>query len=420
MGARYIVIADDFTGANDTGIQFLKAGYKASVLLDASAIPSITGEDVVAVVDTESRNVPAKEAAIRLETVAAHIAPLRGRTIVYKKVDSTLRGNIAAETAVLRDTLHFPVTAFTPAYPKNGRTAKDGLLFLDGVPVVETEMGKDPRNPVGTSSLPETLKGASSLAVRHVSLVEIRSGEIPEILNAEGGKGVYTFDADSDEDLRLIVNGLCSVLPPEEILWVGSAGLAEALTARPRPVLLVAGSMSPKTALQARTLLDRTDVAPVPVDVPALLEDALSEGRRLSGAISSLLRRGTSVLLATSLEEEQIETGRSADASEIVCRTLSEVVSEVLDTAAVSGLFVTGGEVAVRIVRALGATGADLGEELEPGIPLLRLRGGRFHGLPVVTKAGAFGGERTMIECFTVLSQPSVRVSGGSSRIPSF
>jgi uncharacterized protein YgbK (DUF1537 family) len=402
MDTRYIVIADDFTGANDTGIQFLKAGYDASVILDPSALSSIEGEGVV-VVDTESRNILAPDAAACLKTVAEYLVPLRGKRVVYKKVDSTLRGNIAAETAALRDVLGFAATAFTPAYPRNKRTVRDDLLLLDGVPVAETEMGRDPRKPVTTSSLKETLRGDSALKVRNVSLSEIRCGEIPEILKAAGNKGSYSFDVETDGDLQLIVNGMCAVLPPEDILWVGSAGMAEALVSRSRPAFFVVGSMSPKSALQARTLLQEKDVAPVLVNIRALLHDAPSEERRLSDAVSGLLRGGQSVLLASSLDDEQIEEGRSANASEIVCRSLAAVVSAVLDTALVSGMFITGGEVAIWIVRALGAGGTDLEKELEPGIPLVRLRGGKHHGLPVVTKAGAFGGERTMAECFSVL-----------------
>ncbi len=403
MNARYIVVADDFTGSNDTGIQFLKAGYDASVILDPSALSTIEGERVV-VVDTESRNIPAQEAVACLKTVAEYLLPLRGKRVIYKKVDSTLRGNIAAETAVLRETLGFSVTAFTPAYPRNKRTVREGLLLLDGIPVADTEMGKDPRKPVTTSSLQETLRGGGSLEVRNVSLAEIRAGEIPEILRAAGNAGSYSFDVETDGDLELIVNGMCAALPPEDILWVGSAGMAEALVSRSSPAFFVVGSMSPRSALQARKLLQEKDVAPVLVNIRALLHDVASEERRLSHTVSGLLRSGRSVLLASSLDEEQIEEGRNANASETICRSLAAVVPSVLKSARVSGMFITGGEVAIWIVRALGAGGTDLVKEIEPGIPLVRLRGGEYHGLPVVTKAGAFGGERTMAECFSVLT----------------
>ncbi len=402
MKRRYIVIADDFTGSNDTGIQFLKAGYDASVILDPFALSSIEGEGVI-VVDTESRNISASEAADSLKDVAKRLLSMRGKRVIYKKVDSTLRGNIASETEVLRETLRFPVTVFTPAYPGNKRTVRDDLLLLDGTPVAETEMGRDPRKPVTTSSLSETLRGESGLDVRHVALSEIRNGVIPEIVRSAGSKGAYAFDAETDEDLRLIVNGICSVLPAEEVLWVGAAGLAEALVTVSSPLLFVVGSMSPKSALQARALLREKNVENVLVDIGSLLSDAVSEERRLAENVAGLLRGGKTVLLASSLEEEQIREGRSASASELICKSLGSVVSEVMKSSRAGGLFLTGGEVAIWIVRALGADGTDLVKEIEPGIPLVRLRGGAYSGLPMVTKAGAFGSEGTMIECLRIL-----------------
>lgn len=57
----------------------------------------------------------------------------------------------------------------------------------------------------------------------------------------------------------------------------------------------------------------------------------------------------------------------------------------------IDGLFLTGGETAVYCCQALGATGIEVISEVTPGIPIGRLVGGPFQGLPIVTKAGAFG-----------------------------
>ena len=176
---RYVVIADDLTGSNDTGIQFLEAGYRSLVILDPAELSSLEDHGAT-VVDTESRNAAAAEAARVMGAVADYLEPMRGRRIVYKKVDSTLRGNIAVEVAVLEHRLGLPVTVFAPAYPRNGRTVRDGLLLLDGVPVAETEMGRDPRKPVVTSSLQKTLRGEEGWeTVRHVARDAIRNGYIP-------------------------------------------------------------------------------------------------------------------------------------------------------------------------------------------------------------------------------------------------
>ena len=404
MGVPYVVIADDLTGSNDTGIQFLKAGYSASVIFDPAVLPTMD-HNVVAVIDTESRNIPAAMAAARLEEVAKYFSPWKRKSVIYKKVDSTLRGNIAAEVAVLHAALNLPVIAFAPAYPKNKRTVKDGLLLLDGVPVAETEMGRDPRKPVPTSSLAEVLRGEGSTAVRHIALPEIRELRIPEIVKEMGGKGAFSFDTEHDHDLQLIVDGLTQVLPPQDILWVGSAGMAEALVAPPRPFLLVVGSVSPKSALQARCVLAQGAASPLLMDVAALLQNPTAEEDRLTARAVELLRTGLNVLIASALEEEQLNAGRSGRASEAISLSLAAVVARVLDAVRVGGLFLTGGEVAVGIARALHAEGTTLVDEIEPGIPLVRLLGGKFPGMPVVTKAGGFGDAETMVHCLAALSE---------------
>jgi len=403
MDRSFVVIADDFTGANDTGIQFLKAGYGSTVILAPEAFSSFEKNGAV-ILDTESRNIPSSEAAEILRNAVPHFSGSKGKRVFYKKVDSTLRGNIAAEAAVLREELSFQLTIFAPAYPGNKRISRDGLLLLDGVPVAETEMGRDPRKPVVTSSLAETLLGAGKNSARTVSLDEVREKKIPSILEAAGCSGVFCFDAETEEDLRLIAEGVSGTVLPEDVLWIGSAGLAEALVASGRPVLLVVGSVSPKSALQARHVLEKGLASPVLVDIDALLDDAASQETLLAEKTASLLKSGKNVLLTSSLEERQVEAGRKADAGERISESLAAVVSGVLANAKVNGIFITGGEAAIWIVRALGGEGTSLLEELEPGIPLVRLMGGKADGLLLVTKAGGFGVRETMEHCIEVLS----------------
>lgn len=403
MDRRYVIIADDLTGANDTGIRFLKAGYSSSVVLDPAALGDLE-ERGAAVLDTESRNIPETEAAALLEKALPHLVPLKGKGIFFKKVDSTLRGNIRAETAVLRNGLEFSLTVFAPAYPGNRRTAVNGLLLLDGVPVAETDMGRDPRKPAVTSSLAECLQGKGAAGVRTVSLDEIRKGMVPSVLEGAGFRGNFCFDAETEEDLELIAGGVRASVPAEDVLWVGSAGLAGALVSSARPVLLVVGSLSPMSALQAGHVIDRGLAAPVPADIGALLADGPGEAERLARKAAAMLRRGKNVLLISSLEEQQVEAGRNADAGERICAVLADAVFRILEECGPGGIFVTGGEVAIHVVRALGGRGAALVDEVEPGIPLVRLLGGPLEGLPLITKAGGFGSPETMERCIGVLS----------------
>ncbi len=402
---RYVIVADDLTGANDTGIQFLKAGCSSSVVLDPAALPGL--EYGAAVVDTESRNVGAEEARTILERVILYLEPLKGSRIVYKKVDSTLRGNIGVEVGVLRQNLTPSLTVFTPAYPANGRTVRNGLCLLDGVPVAETEIGRDPRRPVLSSSLAETVDPSGEQTVRSVSLEELRSESLPALARQEKGH-ILAFDVETPSDLRRIVAGVTQVFSAEEILWVGSAGLAEALVA-PSPVLLVVGSLSGRSREQSRQVLEGGLVDLVSLDVAKLNAEPDAAVKEALDTALALTRRGRNVLLASVLEERQIEVGRRTDAGIPIARALAEVAAQLVERMPLSGLFVTGGEIAVHVLRALGGTGMELLDELEPGVPLVRLSGGRHGGLPMVTKAGGFGTEGVMVRAIEVFEGREIR-----------
>src|SRR5690242_8304691 len=91
------IIADDMTGAADTGAQFSRRGARVLVCVDCDDMPFPRNDqwDVV-VVNTHSRNMAPKDA--RREVARAHNwLAHAGWPTFYKKVDSSLRGNIAAE-----------------------------------------------------------------------------------------------------------------------------------------------------------------------------------------------------------------------------------------------------------------------------------------------------------------------------------
>src|SRR5215203_6386985 len=112
------IIADDLTGAADTGVQLARAGYRTAVAFRDTPIPPPEDLDAV-VVDTDSRAMPDGFATKRvLETVPA----VRYARIVYKKLDSTLRGPIAAELAAALGASGRDRAVVAPAFPSAGRT----------------------------------------------------------------------------------------------------------------------------------------------------------------------------------------------------------------------------------------------------------------------------------------------------------
>ena len=418
-GPRYVLVADDLTGANDTGVQLLNHGLAADVTIEDRASPATAGTSLPAgaqalVFDTESRNIPAGEAAGRVGSVAASLKSCAGQTVFYKKVDSTLRGNVAAEVRALADGLGLRTVVFTPAFPRNHRVVRDGVLYVDGTPVAETAMARDPFKPVRTSRLADIMDGVGASAPRLLTLGDIRAGAVTAAL-AASAEGCWCCDAESDEDLLALVRGVLQARRPQDVLWVGSAGLAGALLRangeRPEPlpaperaksadpVLLLLGSVHPKNREQAGRLLDAGEAVPVTLDLEAFLTDARAEAGRLVRECTAALSGGRNVLLATSRSDADIRQG----SSEAVARFTGDVARDLLTSAPVRGLFVTGGDMAVHVLAALECRTARIEREVEPGVPLIRLRGGLRPDLAVITKAGAFGNEETMRRCLAAL-----------------
>ncbi len=208
---RLAIIADDFTGALDTGIQFAKKGIRIEVLSGSvERIENVSDDVEVIVFDTRSRHMAPKEAYRSVyEAVRASLAS--GCTYIYKKTDSGLRGNIGAELQAAMDASGRDRLQFIPALPKIKRTTRNGIQMIDGVPVAESIFAKDPINPVRHSSVADIIAETSD----------------SEVSLGKAERGISVYDASTDDDLRRIGENLTS---EELLLTAGNAGFAEFLS----------------------------------------------------------------------------------------------------------------------------------------------------------------------------------------------
>lgn len=209
---KLLVIADDFTGALDTGIQFAREGTKTCVAIGADGVLASRADYPVIVIDSETRHLPHIEA---YETVCKLVNEARAAGVgyIYKKTDSALRGCVGAELSAALDA--WPGAdelAFVPAFPKVRRTTKGGTQYIDGVPVSESAFGRDPFEPVRHSYIPDIIAEQSEVEVRLASEAA-----------SPYGRQITVYDASTEEDLaevaaRLKTKG-CT-------LAAGCAGLA--------------------------------------------------------------------------------------------------------------------------------------------------------------------------------------------------
>jgi len=430
---KVIVIADDLTGANDTGVQIVKRGHETVTVVD----PTLMGDTVAdgIVVDTESRTLPVEEARAAIREAARALGG-RPNALLYKKIDSLLRGHIGAELGALIREFEPERVVCAPAYPKNGRTTRNGIHCLHGVPIDRTEVAGDPRNPVDTASLPAVLAKDGGPRFLHVDLGALRSGQAANL----AAERFLSFDCEEQEDLRRIVRAVGET--GKRILWCGSAGLAEVLLEEvlpagkgreksgdakgPRrsivstdgvdtggPVFSVIGSRSSVSLRQLETAIATTSAHAVRLHPQALVNSPSRERGRIVRALEDRMTR-TDHLILTSLgtEEDTRPAGFSegphlqGELSERIAGCLADATAGFVQRNRIAGMFLTGGDTAIHVLRAVGARGLRLGSELEAGVPSSRLIGGILHGLPVVTKAGTFGDEETLVRSARYLAMP--------------
>jgi len=222
------VIADDLTGAADTGVQFHPAfapiymGNHRFGALDAFAPPPR-----VVSLFTASRGLSPPEAYREVFTACRVIAGLAPRRI-YKKIDSALRGNLGAELEAVMSAFNLALSLIAPAFIEQGRTTVDGIHCIHGKPVANTDMGCDPVSPVHASRLPDRVGQQACLPVAHIELATLERGPdaTARAIDCAFNRGSrhFTFDAAAREHLDRIAHVALSRYP--QALLCGSAGLA--------------------------------------------------------------------------------------------------------------------------------------------------------------------------------------------------
>ena len=385
------ILADDFTGANDTGVQLTRRGFRTRVVLDPAALAD---DGLSYVLDSESRNMSGPESREKTARLLSGV-DLGRFDCVIKKVDSTLRGNIAEEIAELDRAYESELVVFMPALPSLGRTTEGGVHKLNGVPIGETELARDPRKPVLQDDIAKILGSVYDEPVGRLPLAQLRGG----IFRFDTAR-LWACDAVTDSDMHAVI--AAAKATGRRVLWVGTAAIADRLieTERPgRPALAVIASIRDVARQQIRFAREK-GLRVLQVDVAALLRGGAE--RDYVARAAELLQAGEDLAFVSSASCDRAaldasltagaERGLDPDAvAEYTCSAIARMAAAIMDRVPISGLFLSGGDTAIHFFSQVGAGGSEILFELAVGIPVMRLTGGRFEGLKVITKAGAFG-----------------------------
>ena len=388
--AEWAILADDFTGAMDTGLQFAKSGL--STVFD---LGGASGDYDALVLSSNSRSLDPDSARSATRAVAERAISLGTR--VYKKIDSTLRGNIGPELEVVLEAAGVRSMVIAPAFPAQGRSTAGGTQFLRGLAVSRTEASRDPVAPVTEDHIPTLLERTSSLRAGHVALDAVRSTSeaLASRFTKLSGNGaqIIVADAETDADLDAIAGAI--KLAGMDKLSAGSAGLAERLVqaptaAAPAPpsasagyCAVLAGSFSEVTRRQVDYAARQLGAAVYsPCD-----SDLVNPARAVAHATETL-EAGMIWIGFAGHRGRPLEAQSAVDALNSwlgdVCYALEERFSRL-------GLVLTGGETGAICLERIRAGAIEIRAEVQSGIAGGILLGGPFDQRLVVTKAGAFG-----------------------------
>lgn len=395
-----VVIADDLTGANDTAVQFYKKGLTVDMVFALQQVNESNASDVL-VINTDSRSLMIENAQKRIFAIGEHLNLEQKQ--IYKKVDSTLRGNIGAELEACLSVSDRNVAIFCPALPSANRIVKDGVCFVDGKPLLETEFATDPKTPVISSNVNKIIANQTNIPVVIVNMELFSESEIiQQIKNRQFNKTIFSFDAKNDDDLKKISQIIKKIDFP--IIASGSSGLAKYVFSKSLsdlPVLFVIGSMSKKINEQVELLRSEMVIDFISINAERLLVDQQYQLSLIKDMSLILLNKNNLIIKTEGSSEVRGKINELCDKFSLTRVELGERIGDSLSSLVVSllnnidknisGLFLTGGDIAMKVIKELKLSNYHIAGEIESGVPYGYFSDNDFSGIPIITKAGAFG-----------------------------
>ncbi len=417
------IIADDLTGANDTALQFHNKGCNTQLVLEVC--DEIANKDLIQclAISTESRNIPSLEAYDAVYKAASFMKTELNIEHYYKKIDSTLRGNIAREIFAMLNVLEYDAAIIVPSFPNEGRITIGGYQMLNGVPIERTEMARDPYSPIYESHIPTILKRQLTDEEQDfIGLIELKTvikgaGPILMQLNEhiKNGKKLIVVDAVCTIDLEQIV--LATRKSNYNILPCGAAALAQCyadvwlpdvsyqqLTKNiPNlPKLVISGSATELTATQIKTL-EKENYFSNTHFIPLKIEDIMS------GVNDEMVDKISSNLINTNIvcvHSSNIAINPDADGNALLLQGitkerfismittyLAQLTKRVLEkTTAI--LITLGGETSCKCCKEIASKTLHIVDAVAPAMPLCI----NYNAQWVVTKSGNLGNSQTLVD----------------------
>lgn len=401
---KMLVIADDFTGALDTGVQFTRQGLYTKISTNINFDYDSINDDLdILVIDAQTRHLTYKEAYSAVKIISEK-AIANGVEYIYKKTDSALRGNIGAELHGLVDSSNEDSVYFIPALPKYNRVTKNGIHYIDEVPVAESVFGNDPFEPVKYSQVAKIISLQTDINISEVY-------DINKLKDFE--EGIVVFDATNDDDLNDIAKrlykdstaklfagcaGFASVLP----IFLGIDKKERAKVVFDNGLLIACGSVNPITTKQIINGV-KNNFKYISMNESQKLESNwfLKNQSEYVELLDKFVDDEFIIIDANNVNESQDVTPnifaqennvKLDDIRRNISKSIGQMVKDFIEIGTHRNIMIIGGDTLFAFIENIGIELLEPVEEIYDGVVLsvFQYKNNKYN---IITKSGGFGNE---------------------------
>lgn len=423
------VIADDLTGANATGVMLKKHGYVTSTIMNLvkSELTDLGDCECIAFT-TDSRGTDAETAYNRVYNLTKMLEDLH-LTILCKRIDSTLRGNLGAETDAALDAMGPDyVAVVVPCAPASGRITVGGYMQVNGTILNKTEVALDPKTPIQDAQVAELFLHQTKYRVASLYMKDLTRGKnhLTEKIREYAGSGtkIIICDAITQEDIDLISDAVIAsgikfiaVDPGAFIATLTQKLIVPSDTHHSQKILTVMGSVNPVAKVQMENFWLSQPVYNVYAKTKLFLEGEESRQAEIGRVVDDILAHTESGSLFSVTgdgidPENRLNFGQYAkklkisidDVSDIINQSIAEITYRILKADdSFTGLYASGGDVTAAICKKCNAVGLNLIDEVIPLAACGSFMKGDFPHKLIVTKGGMTGEPDTINVCIARL-----------------
>ncbi|MBW5457117.1 type III effector Hop protein [Clostridium sporogenes] len=427
---NYVIIADDLTGANATGVLIKKLGLKSVTLMNSLKKDDLEKSYDTVLYSTDSRGVEKEDAYERVYQATEFF--FNSNVNVYgKRIDSTLRGNIGSEIDGMLDALpKGTIAAVVPAFPDANRQAVGGYLLVNGKALENSDAAKDGKKPINSSIIEKLVKEQSKYEVASIYFEDIKEGcenlQKKILKFYDQGKKLIIFDALDNDDLEIISKALIntkikfiSVDPgPFTAEVIKQHVVLDKESKKDKnKVLMSIGSITDTTRAQLERISKDRDIFKIDINARAILSDVNTKHKEIDRVTNEVIENKDlydvfCIVLDSLYEEVRINLDEEAKKQ----NTTKEFLSQIMNTAvaeisyrimkeikSIKGIFSSGGDISVSISRKFNSAGLELLDEVMPLAAYGKFIEGEFPDMKIVSKGGMVGKEDGMELCVDYL-----------------